>query len=238
MERSNLEVGTIHHIILRGTRGMDIFPEDEDKWKFVLLLYYQNDLSRPDINWGRQLSDMGPFERPSGWSERDPLALIHAYCILDNHVHLICEEIREGGISLFMSRLGKSMTHRFNKKYGGVGSIFQGPYKLRLITTDSDLLNVFLYVTVKNVSERYPFGGMKAAYKNFEGFFKWACEDDFSCFPDYGAGRKSPILDKNSILSEMFDKNNTFKKAVKEYLNYYIEKKQIKDIEEIEKDLE
>jgi len=108
------------------------------------------------------------------------------------------------------------MSLRFNKKYGGSGSIFQGSYKSRSVQTDEDLHNVALYVMAKNVMERYR-GGVERASTNFEDAWNWACNDQFSSFPEYGASRDSPIVDRDVLMTH-FESSSFFKREVKEYI--------------------
>lgn len=78
--------------------------------------------------------------------------------MLENHFHLILEEIRENGISVFMKRIGTGIGTYFNIKYHEVGRIFQGPYKSKIIKEETYLRYLSVYVQVKNVFELYPGG--------------------------------------------------------------------------------
>lgn len=207
-------IETYHHIILRGARGMDILLDTQDWWDCNKLLYYQND-SVFIRNWKRDISKEELFGRPEYWPPRNPLIEILVYCLHSNHIHLLVKEIKEGGISDFMRRFPKSLTLGYNKKYGGSGSIFQGPYQSRIIEGDDDLLNLSFYIMVKNLFERYP-GGLKKALNNFEDAFKWGKEDPFSSFPDYAGNRESPIIEKD-ILKDVFPSANSFYKGAKNY---------------------
>ncbi|MEX1026989.1 MAG: transposase [Candidatus Paceibacterota bacterium] len=202
---------------------MEIFHDTNDYWACNNLLYHLNDSSKP-LNWKRDLkqSNVSVFGRPDHWQEREPLVLVLCYCIHSNHIHLLLKEIKEDGISKFMQGLPNSLSQRYNKKYGGSGSIFQGPYQSRHIETDADLHNVALYIMAKNVMERFP-GGISSAAQNFDGAWKWAVEDNFSSFPDYGANRNSPITEKE-VLGDHFPVPARFKNEVSDYISNYIER--------------
>lgn len=218
MRRINLAPGTFHHVILRGSRGMDIFCDKNDMWEALRAMHYLNDEYK-STNWKRDLvrSKVIKFERPNGWPERKPLINICAYCFHKNHIHILVKEIQEEGLSNFMRRFPKVLTVYYNKKYGGTGSIFQGPYKQRYIESNADLRNLSLYIMAKNVMERFPAGGINGALKNFEKAWMWANKDTFSSFAEYGSKRESPVVDKIA-LTGLWKKEKDFKTEVREYL--------------------
>lgn len=227
MRRPDLVPDTYHHVILRGARGMDFLHKPDDWWECIKLLYYQNDTFQHQ-QWKRDIANMkegGLFARPSLWPERDPLVLILAFCIHSNHIHLLIKEVRKGGLSQFMRRCPNSMTLRYNEKYGGSGTIFQGSYTSRILTSDTDLRVVALYIMVKNVFERYPRGGVKAAARNFNDAHTWALSDPFSSFADYAAHRASPIITKD-ILGTFFPSDAVFKREAREYMKWRQEREE------------
>jgi len=118
-----------------------------------------------------------------------------------------------------MRRLPKNLTHRYNRRYGGVGGIFQGPYQSRHIETQNDLRNVTLYVTIKNTMERYPEGGIEGAIHNFETAQMWSNEDPFSSFPEYAQYRKSPIVEVDDVY-RLYPKADVFIKEARDYLMF------------------
>jgi len=198
------------HVVKRGARGMHITKNKSDQWRFVRLLYFMND-EFADENWERKNNKQGLLVRPMNWPTKRPLVKILAYCLMPNHFHLILKEIREGGVSMFMKKLGESMTRHFNEKYQEKGSIFQGAYKSRTINSDEYLRYVGAYVMAKNPFELYPKGGLEGATKDFEDAWQWAVDYPFCSLADYGGGRGySVILDKD-LLGEIFISPKKFK---------------------------
>ncbi|MEX0919025.1 MAG: transposase [Candidatus Paceibacterota bacterium] len=220
---------TFHHVIMRGSRGLKIIETDTDRWDFLKLLFYLNDTFKYS-QWERDLKQhqCRLFDRPTDWPEREPLVRLSAFCLHDNHFHLLVKEIREGGLSEFMQRLPNSMTKRYNKNYDGSGSIFQSSYQSRLIDSDADLMNVALYIMVKNVFERYP-GGLKKAISEFNQAYKWALGDPFSSFAEYATDRRFALIDKD-LLTEYFPNPKEFKNQAREYVSWRGEREEsIKD---------
>lgn len=63
----------------------------------------------------------------------------HAYCLMDNHYHLLIET-PDGNLSTGMRHLNGVYTQRFNRQHGRVGHVFQGPYKAIIVQKESYLL--------------------------------------------------------------------------------------------------
>jgi hypothetical protein len=180
------------HIVQRGARGMDIVHDQQDRYDFVRSLFILNDTYQ-DTNWRKYVRGKPLFYYPEAWPEREPLVSILAWTLLDNHFHLLLREEREGGIARFMQRLCGSMTSRFNRKYKGRGSLFQGGYRGRTVDTDEYLQYVHAYIVVKNTFEMLP-GGMKRALQNFNVAWKGAGAYPFTSFRTSTYGDHSPLL--------------------------------------------
>lgn len=89
-----------HHVIQRGNRRQDVFFETEDYRMYLALV--------------REQSDFGDFS-------------VHAYCLMQNHVHLIITPWHETGLR----RLGEAhrrYTRYINKKKGWRGYLWQGRF--------------------------------------------------------------------------------------------------------------
>ncbi|MBI4088456.1 transposase [Candidatus Kaiserbacteria bacterium] len=166
-------------------------------------------------NWDR-LETTKDFARPNSWPSRDPLVQILAFTLMPNHMHLLLREIRDGGVSSFMQKVGQSMTNHYNEKYTEHGSIFQGAYRSRTIETDRYLQYVSAYIMVKNVFELYPHGGLRAATKNFESAWRWGSAYLFSSLSHY-AGVRTPIVDRN-VLEEAFPTVRSYKSFARDVI--------------------
>jgi putative transposase len=61
--------------------------------------------------------------------QKQKLVEIIAYCLINNHYHLILKQLVDGGISEFMKRIGTGYTGYFNCKYKRSVALFQGKFK-------------------------------------------------------------------------------------------------------------
>lgn len=115
--------GAIYHVTARGNARTDIFLDDEDRGLFLGVL--------------------AECASRFGW-------LCHAYCLMDNHYHLLIET-PDGNLSAGMRQLNGIYTQRFNRRHGRVGHVFQGRFKAILVERDSHLLELCRYVVLNPV---------------------------------------------------------------------------------------
>lgn len=70
---------------------------------------------------------------------------IYAYCLMDNHLHLVMSEGEEE-IGQVMKRLGSSYVHWYNRKYARVGHLFQDRFRSEVVNDERYLLAAVRYV--------------------------------------------------------------------------------------------
>jgi|GEM_PF-38817 len=107
-----------YHVMVRGNERRNIFLDDEDKARFIDTLHNK--------------------KQPKKFT-------LHAYCLMDNHVHLLISEGTEE-ISKVMQRINVSYVYYFNRKYGRIGHLFQDRFKSEGIEDDTQLLAVVRYI--------------------------------------------------------------------------------------------
>ena len=73
--------------------------------------------------------------------------ICHAYCLMDNHYHLLIET-PNGNMSRGMRQLNGVFTQRINRRHGRVGHLFQGRFKAILVERESYLLELCRYVVL------------------------------------------------------------------------------------------
>lgn len=61
---------------------------------------------------------------------------VYAYCLMDNHVHLLIK-CKDEHISSFISRVNGMYAKIFNKKYRYLGTLYQKRYFTEIIENDS-----------------------------------------------------------------------------------------------------
>ncbi len=72
-------------------------------------------------------------------------AIIHAYCLMTNHYHLLIETPK-ANLSQIMQHINGKYTQWHNRKRGKDGTLFRGRYKSVLVDEDSYLLQLSRYI--------------------------------------------------------------------------------------------
>lgn len=135
--------------------------------------------------------------------------VIHAYCLMDNHYHLLLET-PQGNLSQVMHYIGSSYVQEYNRRKGCDGSLFKGRYKAILVDKDSYLLALNRYI------HRNPIK-MVRDLKNYQ----------WSSYPSYIGLSKTPSwLNKNQTLHIL-----SLQKNLEKYVNFIkSDKKQNEEI--------
>ncbi len=115
--------GALYHITSRGDRKEDIYESDSDRIQFLEILGQVCDR----FNW-----------------------IVHAYCLMPNHYHLIVETV-DGHLSQGMRQLNGVYTQAFNRSHGRVGHVFHGRFKAILVEKENYLLELGRYVVLNPV---------------------------------------------------------------------------------------
>lgn len=224
MAREPIGIDSYAHVYTRGVKKLPIFRQKGDLRRLLLNFYYFNHNDRMPDNWKRELEMSGHlahFQWPDAWGERQPIVSILAFSIMPNHLHLMIKEIVEGGTSRFMHRVSMAYSKFINEKYGENGSLFQRPFKSRLVEEDTDFRNLAIYIMVKNPFELYP-GGVQRAIENFDDAYERIAGDPFSSLGAYAGTQVSPIITKD-LLGELFETPESFKKFARESMLYRLE---------------
>jgi putative transposase len=115
--------GVVHHVTARGNRQQLIYLNDEDRELYLMLL--------------------GQAVKRYRWC-------CLAYCLMDNHVHLLIET-PDGGLGRGMQLLHGLYAETFNKRHGRSGHLFQGRYGAKRIESDEQLWVTARYIAMNPV---------------------------------------------------------------------------------------
>jgi len=196
-------IGSIHHIYNRGVAKCAICENEGDYWRFLQGLCLFNDTKSTNrVLWEleRQRGELNLRVLRdyvvSPANERDKLVHILAYCIMDNHYHLLVEEICKGGITQFMHKFGIGYVNFFNAKHKRVGPLFQGRFKNVLVDNDLYLQYLLVYINVLNPANFVAPNWKEEGIDNIEKVLRYAEEYPWSSHQDYLGLRNSIILEK------------------------------------------
>jgi REP element-mobilizing transposase RayT len=136
--------GAFYHVTSRGNEQKDVFKSRRDREKFLEYL--------------------------ASATERYG-AVIHAYCLMSNHYHLLLET-PSGNLSQIMQHINSAYTTYFNIKRKRAGHLFQGRFKAILVEADAYATELSRYIHLNPVRvgivakpENYPW----SSYRNYIG---------------------------------------------------------------------
>lgn len=110
--------GALYHVMCRGNNGEEVLKTDKDKRDYIELIKR--------------------YKRRYNFK-------VYAYCIMDNHVHVLIE-VSEIPLSKIMQGIQQVYTQRYNRENKRDGHVFQQRYKAILCKKDEYLLNLIRYI--------------------------------------------------------------------------------------------
>lgn len=133
--------GALYHVTSRGNARADIFLDDADRRIFLRVL--RSTISR--YRW-----------------------LLHAFCLMGNHYHLLLET-PQPNLSRGMRQLNGVYTQCFNRRHQRVGHVLQGRFTAILVQRETYLLESARYVPLNPVragfvasAEQWPWSSYRA----------------------------------------------------------------------------
>lgn len=116
--------GIPQHIVQRGNNRLPCFLDDEDRQCYLRCLL------RALARFGCQL---------------------HAYVLMDNHVHLLMTPGEVGAVSRLMHTFARNYVGMFNHRHGRTGTFWEGRYKACLVDSDDYFLACSRYIELNPV---------------------------------------------------------------------------------------
>ena len=137
----------IYHAMLKGIDERNIFLEEGDRKKFLSQLF--------------QAQEKCGFD-------------LLAYCLMDNHVHLLLEEKEDLGSAMKRITVGYALWH--NNQYGRTGHLFQNRYSSEPVEDDLYLVTVARYIHqnpvkagVVKTASLYPWSSYRSYLEAYQG---------------------------------------------------------------------
>ncbi|MGA6827823.1 REP-associated tyrosine transposase [Nitrospira sp. NS4] len=168
--------GALYHITSRGNARQRVFRDDEDRETFLATLAWV-------------------VER-FGWR-------CHAYCLMENHVHLLIQT-PQPNLSRGMRQLNGVYTHRFNRRHNKVGHLFQGRFKAILVEQEPYLLELARYIVLNPVRAKMVKSPERYAWSSYR--------------PMVGLAPVPPALETEWVLAQFGSTKATARKRYAEFV--------------------
>ena len=227
MKQPKFVNGEIYHILNRGVEKRNIFQQISDYFRFIFCLFECNDKNfvimrdrigaRRKIKAQKSIGDTYDIIN----KKREPLVEILTFCLMPNHYHLVVRQLTDGGVSLFMKKLGNSYVAYFNKKYHRerMGSLFQGSFKAIHIKTDNQLMNVICYIFT-NPIELLERNWKETGTKDPEKAREYLKSYRWSSYLDCIGEKNFPSVTQRDFLFDTFGGQNKIKELVENWILY------------------
>ena len=164
MSRKSREISPtgVYHVMLRGINRGRIFDDEQDCRKFVKILCQ---VTHP--------KDKDDAPMP-------PYCSIYAYCLMDNHIHLLIAEGTES-LSNTMKRIGVAYVSYYNKRNERLGPLFHDRFRSEAVADAGYFINLLRYVHCNPVEAgivEHPSQYQWSSWHEYDGSIKANCVCD------------------------------------------------------------
>jgi len=111
--------GYPYHVIQRGHNRQQVFIDDLDRREY--------------LGWLKDAAEVHGLA-------------IHAYVLMDNHVHLLCTPSEGDSLARTIQAVGRRYVRRFNRRHGRSGTLWEGRFRSSLVEADRYLLACQRYI--------------------------------------------------------------------------------------------
>lgn len=172
IRRFPLAKGENYHIFSKSIADFKIFKNKSEYERMRNLCRYYT-IDKPPLKFSAFMEIKGKdVLKEEYFTGKEKLVKIIAYCFMPTHIHLILKQLKENGISIYMSNILNSYTHYFNIKHKRRGPLWESRFKNVFISDDEQLLHLTRYVHLNPVTAylvNTPQDWDFSSYKEFLG---------------------------------------------------------------------
>lgn len=144
--------GEVYHIFNRSIAEIDIFESKRVISRALNLTDFYRFPQIKKYSHFKLLSNKAQEDYLKEIRKKDPFVEIYSFTFMPNHYHFLLKQVREKGISKFISDFQNGFAKYFNLRSNRDGGLFKSPFKSRRIATDEELLHVSRYVHLNPVT--------------------------------------------------------------------------------------
>ena len=165
----------------------------------------------------RSDDDRKTFLKTVGEMAKQFGVLVHVYCLMPNHYHLVVETPR-GNLSRAIAWLQITYTVRFNRHHARCGHLFQGRFKAQLVAADDYGSRLVRYVHLNPVRPKRKSEAMAAERAKELADYVWSSHRAYAALaagPEWlclewlrywGRSRKSAQQEYRATMAAAFDR--------------------------------
>lgn len=233
----------VYHIVMRRIGDKPLFLGKDDYYRGIFSLYEFNNMHPVEILKRRRdrlvekkrLAKIGgdrvSAELKLVADRREKLVDILAFALMPNHIHILVRQLKDGGITKFINKVGAGYPAYFRKKHNikEKGYFFQSRFISVPIKTDEQLIAVFVYIHTNPIS-LVESGWKRGRVKNITKAIEFLENYKWSSYQDYLGKKNFPSVTDRDFLTEMTGGEKKIKALVKEWMS---QKKEIKIMDEV-----
>lgn len=211
-----MEKGEVYHVMNKSIERYVIFNNETEYLRMQRLIqYYQ--IEDPPMRFSYFMTwwkDKSKLLNERDNQNKEKLIRVIAYCLMPTHIHLVLEELKDKGISIYVNRVLNSYSRYFNTKHHRKGPLWTGRFKRIRVKTDEQLIHLTRYVHLNPAT---------AYLVNIPELWQ------FSSYHEY-LGEKS-LKDRICEFNHLLEIDHTkYKKFVEDQISYQRELAAIKDL--------
>ncbi|MBM3250719.1 MAG: hypothetical protein FJZ07_00540 [Candidatus Nealsonbacteria bacterium] len=223
--KEKFENGDIAHVILHALDENDVFKDTDDYFRGIFSLYEFNNLNPVSI-FRRRMSRMA-FKRknvrgPTSYifvDERDRMVDILCFCFMPNHIHILVRQIKEGGITEFMRKVGTGYGGYFNRKNRRRGHVFRNSFSAIKIKTDEQLKIVFAYIHANPISLVYKdWKKIRIKENDLNRIIRFLEKYKWSSYLDYIGIQNFSSVTQRDFFLDLFGGEEGYKNFFEDYI--------------------
>lgn len=215
----NMIMADIYHVLARGVDKRKIFLDDRDRFRFIHNLFEFNDEAPPDTS-SYYFSRPGVIANKQIGPERKPRKLlvnIYAFCLMDNHYHMMLSPVIEGGLFRFMKKLNMGYVKYFNERYKRSGTLFESRYKRILVKNHAHFIHLPYYIHFNPLDFKF-FEWRERKLKNYNEATKFLNSYRWSSHLDYTDIKNFPSVLSKKFLNDFFGGPKNYKRDLNRWL--------------------
>lgn len=142
----------VYHIFNRSVANEQVFSKKKDLERAISLFDYYRYFSIMRYSFFIRLDEKFQETAKKRIRSLPPLVEILSFTLMPNHYHLLVKQLKDNGVSIFVSNFQNSFARYFNTKNQRKGSLFCEMFKAVWIESNEQLIHTSRYIHLNPVS--------------------------------------------------------------------------------------
>ena len=205
----------LYHVLSRGVDKRKIFLDDKDRFRFIHNLFEFN--NQDNVINNTFFFNLIDIERRYKKKKRKTLVEVHAFCLMDNHYHLLVSSSVENGIPKFMKKVNMGYSKYFNVKYDRTGALFEGRHKKILVKDEAHFIHLPYYIHLNPLDFVAP-EWRDRRIKDFKKAIDFINSYRWSSHLDYIGENNFPLVTQRKFLMNFFENEKKYKSSIEKWI--------------------